>query len=210
MLIYREGPKPMDHPLCNYFLAIEEQEHEEEKTLKMLKFSSTSLIDHCLFRSSSINVHYYCSRCLHLLLPQSFKSANKIIHNSASTLQLQSKREESEPSRKAKKSSSKTSSAVPLGAALSAVSTGTTSSTLPMIYEPSLFTRIKQKFGFQGDLRYSQRVLDRSASLTYYMLQKTVDFDGLQRLLNMPDVYSTFGRLVFLHVWMVLLRYFQL
>ena len=66
------------------------------------------------------------------------------------------------------------------------------------------------KLGLQGELRASQKVLYQAAAISYYMIGSSVDFEGIQRELDMPDVYASFGRIVFLHMWFLLVRYIQL
>ncbi|CAF3670480.1 unnamed protein product [Rotaria sordida] len=95
----------------------------------------------------------------------------------------------------------------PVGTGLSTVQT---SSNLPVLYEPSLISRIKMKFGLQAELREPQKVLYQAAAISYYMIASSVDFDGIQRELDMPDVFASFGRIIFLHIWFLLVRYIQL
>ena len=99
------------------------------------------------------------------------------------------------------------SAAMPVGTGLSTVQAP---DNLPMIYVPTLFSRIKTKLGLQGELREPQKILYQASAISYYMIASSVDFDALQRELNMPDVYASFGRLIFLHVWFLLVRYVQL
>jgi len=96
---------------------------------------------------------------------------------------------------------------LPVGAGLSTVKA---SNNLPTIYIPSLMSRIKMKFGFQGELREPQKVLYQAAAISYYMIGSSVDFDAIQRELDMPDVFASFGRIVFLHMWFLLVRYVRL
>ena len=103
-------------------------------------------------------------------------------------------------------SSTKTT-ALPVGTGLSTVQAP---NNLPVIYVPSLISRIKMKLGLQGELREPQKVLYQAAAISYYMIGSSVDFDGIQRELDMPDVFASFGRIVFLHVWFLLVRYVQL
>ena len=105
-----------------------------------------------------------------------------------------------------KTKSNKTAS-LPIGSSLSAAQRP---DNLPMIYVPNLFTRIKMKLGLQGDLREPQKILYQAAAISYYMINASVDFDALQRELNMPDVFSSYGKMIFLHVWFLLVRYIQL
>ncbi len=98
-------------------------------------------------------------------------------------------------------------SAAPVGTGLS---TAQGPDNLPMLYRPSLLSRIKMKMGLQGDLRESQRVLYQAAAISYYMIGSSVDFEGIQRELDMPDVFASYGRIVFLHLWFLLVRYVQL
>ncbi len=97
--------------------------------------------------------------------------------------------------------------ALPVGTGLSTVKA---SNNLPAIYIPSLMSRIKMKFGFQGELREPQKVLYQAAAISYYMIGSSVDFDAIQRELDMPDVFASFGRIVFLHMWFLLVRYVRL
>ena len=106
----------------------------------------------------------------------------------------------------ATQSSSKTTAA-PVGTGISTVQS---SNNLPVIYVPSLISRIKMKFGLQGDLREPQKVLYQTAAISYYMIASSVDFESIQRQLDMPDVFASFGRIIFLHVWFLLVRYIQL
>ena len=62
-------------------------------------------------------------------------------------------------------------------------------------------SRIKIKLGLQGELREPQKVLYQAAAISYYMITSSVDFDTIQRELDMPDVFASFGRNVFLHLW---------
>ena len=96
---------------------------------------------------------------------------------------------------------------LPVGTGLSTVQA---SDNLPVLYIPSLMSRIKMKFGLQGELREPQKVLYQAAAISYYMIGSSVDFDGIQRELEMPDVYASYGRIVFLHLWLLLVRYVQL
>ena len=98
-------------------------------------------------------------------------------------------------------------SALPVGTGLSTVESP---NNLPMIYVPSLMARIKMKLGLQGDLREPQKVLYQAAAISYYMIASSVDYDAIQRELGMPDVFASFGRVVFLHIWLILVRYIQL
>ncbi|CAF4399858.1 unnamed protein product [Rotaria socialis] len=98
-------------------------------------------------------------------------------------------------------------SSLPVGTGLSTVQT---SSNLPILYQPSLLSRIKLKLGLQGELREPQKVLYQAAAISYYMIGSSVDFDEIQRELEMPDVFASFGRIIFLHVWFLLVRYIQL
>ena len=104
------------------------------------------------------------------------------------------------------KSTSSTTSA-PVGTGLSTVQAP---DNLPMIYVPSLFSRFKMKLGFQSELREPQKILFQASAISYYMITSSVDFDGIQRELDMPDVFASFGRIIFLHVWFLLVRYVQL
>jgi hypothetical protein len=97
--------------------------------------------------------------------------------------------------------------ATPVGTGLS---TAQTSDNLPVIYVPSLMSRIKMKFGFQGELREPQKVLYQAAAISYYMIGSSVDFEAIQRELDMPDVFASYGRIIFLHMWFLLVRYVQL
>ena len=99
------------------------------------------------------------------------------------------------------------SAAVPVGTGLS---TAQASDNLPVLYVPSLFSRIKMKMGLQGDLREPQAILYQAAAISYYMIGSSVDFDAIQRELDMPDVFASYGRIVFLHMWFLLARYVQL
>ena len=103
--------------------------------------------------------------------------------------------------------SSPKASSSPLGTGISTVQS---SNNLPVLYVPSLMSRIKMKLGLQAELREPQRVLFQAAAISYYMIGSSVDFEGIQRELDMPDVYASFGRVVFLHVWFLLVRYVQL
>ncbi len=103
--------------------------------------------------------------------------------------------------------SSPKTTAVPAGTGLS---TAQVSDNLPIIYIPSLMARIKMKFGLQGELREPQKVLYQAAAISYYMITSSVDFEAIQRELDMPDVFASFGRIVFLHIWFLLVRYVQL
>ena len=71
-------------------------------------------------------------------------------------------------------------------------------------------SRIKMKIGLQGELREPQKVLYQAAAISYYMIGSSVDFDAIQRELDMPDVFASYGRIIFLHVWFLLVRYVQL
>jgi hypothetical protein len=102
---------------------------------------------------------------------------------------------------------SKATVPAPVGSGLS---TAKVADNLPMIYTPSLFSRIKMKLGFQAELREPQMVLFQAAAISYYMIGSSVNYDEIQRELNMPDVFASFGRVVFLHVWFLLVRYVQL
>jgi len=97
--------------------------------------------------------------------------------------------------------------AAPVGTGLSTVQA---SDNLPILYIPSLMSRIKMKFGLQGELREPQKVLYQAAAISYYMIGSSVDFDAIHRELDMPDVFASFGRIVFLHMWFLLVRYVQL
>lgn len=97
--------------------------------------------------------------------------------------------------------------ALPVGTGISTVQAP---SNVPMIYIPSLMSRIKMKLGLQAELREPQKVLYQAAAISYYMIGSSVDFDAIQRELDMPDVFASFGRIVFLHVWLLLVRYVQL
>lgn len=97
--------------------------------------------------------------------------------------------------------------AVPVGTGLS---TAQSPDNLPVIYVPNLMSRIKMKLGLQGDLREPQKVLYQAAAISYYMIGSSVDFDGIQRELDMPDVFASYGRIIFLHLWFLLVRYVQL
>jgi hypothetical protein len=105
------------------------------------------------------------------------------------------------------KQSSPKTAALPVGTGLSTVQS---SNNLPVMYIPSLMSRIKMKFGLQAELREPQKVLYQAAAISYYMIGSSVDFDGIQRELDMPDVFASFGRIIFLHVWFLLVRYVQL
>ncbi|CAF0750816.1 unnamed protein product [Rotaria sp. Silwood1] len=98
-------------------------------------------------------------------------------------------------------------SALPVGTGLSTVQA---SNNLPILYEPSLISRIKMKLGLQAELREPQKVLYQAAAISFYMITSSVDFDAIQRELDMPDVFASFGRIIFLHVWFLLVRYVQL
>ena len=106
-------------------------------------------------------------------------------------------------------SSSKTNqtASLPIGAGLSTVER---SNNLPILYVPSLMSRIKMKLGLQAELREPQKVLHQAAAISYYMITASVNFEAIQRELNMPDVFASFGRIIFLHIWFLLTRYIQL
>jgi hypothetical protein len=97
--------------------------------------------------------------------------------------------------------------ALPVG---TGISTAESPNNLPVIYIPSLISRIKMKFGLQAELREPQKVLFQAAAISYYMIGSSVDFEGIQRELDMPDVFASFGRIIFLHMWLLLVRYVQL
>ncbi len=97
--------------------------------------------------------------------------------------------------------------ALPVGTGLS---TAQSSDNLPILYVPSLMSRIKMKIGLQGELREPQKVLYQAVVISYYMIGSSVDFDAIQRELNMPDVFASYGRIIFLHIWFLLVRYVQL
>jgi hypothetical protein len=97
--------------------------------------------------------------------------------------------------------------ALPVGTGLS---TAQVSDNLPVLYIPSLMSRIKMKIGLQGELREPQKVLYQAAAISYYMIGSSVDFDAIQRELDMQDVFASYGRIVFLHLWFLLVRYVQL
>jgi hypothetical protein len=97
--------------------------------------------------------------------------------------------------------------ALPVG---TGISTAESPNNLPVIYIPSLISRIKMKFGLQAELREPQKVLFQAAAISYYMIGSSVDFEGMQRELDMPDVFASFGRIIFLHMWLLLVRYVQL
>ncbi|CAF4389289.1 unnamed protein product, partial [Adineta steineri] len=99
------------------------------------------------------------------------------------------------------------SAASPVGTGLSTVEP---SNNLPILYVPSLMSRIKMKLGLQGELREPQNVLYQASAISYYMIGSSVDYDAIQRELDMPDVFASFGRIVFLHIWFLLVRYIQL
>ncbi|CAF1007732.1 unnamed protein product [Adineta steineri] len=99
------------------------------------------------------------------------------------------------------------SAASPVGTGLSTVEP---SNNLPILYIPSLMSRIKMKLGLQGELREPQNVLYQASAISYYMIGSSVDYDAIQRELDMPDVFASFGRIVFLHIWFLLVRYIQL
>lgn len=103
--------------------------------------------------------------------------------------------------------SSPKTTAAPLGTGLS---TAQASDNLPVLYVPSLMSRIKMKLGLQAELREPQRILFQAAAISYYMIGSSVDFEAIQRELDMPDVFASFGRVIFLHVWFLLVRYVQL
>lgn len=108
----------------------------------------------------------------------------------------------SQPSAKAKQSA-----AIPVGTGLS---TAQAADNLPVLYVPNLMSRIKMKLGLQGELREPQKVLYQAAAISYYMIGSSVDFETIQRELDMPDVFASFGKIVFLHIWLLLVRYVQL
>lgn len=97
--------------------------------------------------------------------------------------------------------------AAPVGTGISTVQGA---DNVPMIYVPTLLSRIKLKLGLQAELREPQKILYQAAAISYYMISSSVDFDSLQRELAMPDVFASFGRIIFLHVWFLLVRYVQL
>jgi hypothetical protein len=97
--------------------------------------------------------------------------------------------------------------ASPVGAGLS---TAQPSDNLPVIYVPTLISRIKMKLGLQAELREPQKILYQAAAISYYMITSSVDFEAIQRELDMPDVFASFGRIVFLHMWFLLVRYVRL
>ena len=97
--------------------------------------------------------------------------------------------------------------ASPVGTGLS---TAQAPNNLPIIYVPSIMSRFKMKLGLQGELREPQKVLYQAAAISYYMIGSSVDFDGIQRELELPDVFASFGRIIFLHMWLLLVRYVQL
>src|SRR4051812_37332370 len=82
--------------------------------------------------------------------------------------------------------SSTKANALPVGTGLSTVQS---SDNLPIIYIPSLMSRIKMKLGLQGELREPQKILYQAAAISYYMIGSSVDFDAIQRELDMPDVF---------------------
>ena len=102
----------------------------------------------------------------------------------------------------------------PSQAAASPVGTGISTvqgaDNVPMIYVPTLLSRIKLKLGLQAELREPQKILYQAAAISYYMIGSSVDFEGIQRELQMTDVFASFGRIIFLHVWFLLVRYVQL
>ena len=95
----------------------------------------------------------------------------------------------------------------PVGTGLSTVQP---SNNLPVMYIPSFMSRMKMKLGLQAELREPQKILYQAAAISYYMIGSSVDFNAIQRELDMPDVFASFGRIIFLHVWFLLVRYVQL
>ncbi|CAF3737540.1 unnamed protein product [Rotaria sordida] len=75
----------------------------------------------------------------------------------------------------------------------------------PVIYVPSLMPKIKMTLSLQ-ELRERQKVLyQAAAAVSYYMTDSSVDFDGIQYELDMPDVFASFRGIIFLHVWFLYL-----
>ncbi|CAF1444893.1 unnamed protein product, partial [Rotaria sordida] len=65
--------------------------------------------------------------------------------------------------------------------------------------------KIKMTLSLQ-ELRERQKVLyQAAAAVSYYMTDSSVDFDGIQYELDMPDVFASFRGIIFLHVWFLYL-----
>lgn len=74
---------------------------------------------------------------------------------------------------------------------------------VPTVVKPSLFDRLKQSFGMQGNLRYPQPLLQISAQRLYLCIQYQIDYDKFFKKCDMPDVMYSFCLVTFLHVWLI-------
>lgn len=74
---------------------------------------------------------------------------------------------------------------------------------LPVLVKPTVFQKMKEILGLQGDLRYPQPVLTMASLRLYLCIQYQVDYDKFFQKCNYPDVMYSFCLITFLHVWLV-------
>jgi hypothetical protein len=85
----------------------------------------------------------------------------------------------------------------------------TVNQNLPVIVKPSLITRVKEAFGYQGSYRYSQKTMTVSGIRLYLCIQKQIDYDKFFNVCQSRDVFASFCFITFLHVWMISVRLAQ-
>lgn len=76
-------------------------------------------------------------------------------------------------------------------------------SNLPVVTKQSMFYKLKQFVGFQGDLKYPQPVLTIAAYRLYMSIQYQIDYDKFFKLLDSPDTMYSFCLINFVHIWLV-------
>ncbi|RMZ95113.1 succinate-semialdehyde mitochondrial [Brachionus plicatilis] len=74
---------------------------------------------------------------------------------------------------------------------------------LPVLVKPTVFQKMKEIFGYQGDLRYPQAALTMASLRLYLSIQYQVDYDKFFQKCQYPDVMYSFCLVTFLHVWLV-------
>ncbi|KAL7672093.1 hypothetical protein ACOME3_006988 [Neoechinorhynchus agilis] len=78
--------------------------------------------------------------------------------------------------------------------------------TLPIPIKPNIFTRFKEIIGFQGEYRYYPHQMKYAAKQIYAVTTKGLPFLEFHQICNISDTFTSFASLMFLHVYMVILR----
>jgi len=71
---------------------------------------------------------------------------------------------------------------------------------------PSWYNQIAHKMGFNGILKYSQRIMQQSAIRMYLSAMQFVDYELFFKEFQLEDTFYTWFRITELHMWLMCVR----